>query len=107
MPFGSPFEEIPSDVFRDFKRGLAGGIDVDLGDAGRMLRVDLEIFAAQTDAFEAAAGGAAQRIAADAAGDDAVIAEKAGHVGEVGGAPPSSLPLGRTSQRSSPRPTML
>ena len=85
LPLGSPLKEIPSDVFGDLKSRLASRIDIDLGGAGGMLRVDLQKFAAQADTLEAASSGSAERVAADAAGDDAVIAEQARHVREIGG----------------------
>ena len=85
LPLRSPFEEIPRDIFDNIESGLAGWVDIDLGDTGGMSRVDLKKFAAETDALKAASSVAAERVAADTARHDAVIAQEAGHVGKVGG----------------------
>ena len=94
LPFRRPFEVIPGATGREFKGRLSHRIDIYFRRTRGMLRVDLEEFAAEADAFEATSSGAAERVAADAAGDDAVIAEKAGHVGEIGGCAAEFFPFG-------------
>src|SRR5882757_3883552 len=93
LPFGSPFKEIPRDIFRDMKGGLASRVDIDFGGTGGVFRVELQEFATQTDSLQAAASGATKRVAADAAGDDPVIAEQARHVSEICGGAAEFLPL--------------
>ncbi len=67
------------------KSGLAGGVDVHFDYARRMARVELDRRCAQTQALEALRCGTSKLIIADAAGDDAGIAQQICHIGEVGG----------------------
>src|SRR4029077_15681592 len=83
-PGRSPFEEIPGYVLRDVKSGLARGVDVHFDCARRMNRIELDCRCGQTQKLEALCRGAAKIVIADTAGDDARVAKKIRHVGEIG-----------------------
>src|SRR5256885_11075578 len=75
-PLRRPFEEIPSDIFRDFESGLAGGINGDFHGSSGMRRIDLNVSGANAETFEAATRGASEGITAHATGDNAFIAKR-------------------------------
>jgi len=87
--------------------GLSPEIDFDLDGAGRMSQVTLNTADVKPAGLEMPKRFLTEAIVTDTAGNDAGIAEQRRDVCEIRGAPPSCLPFGKRSQRSSPRPTTM
>src|SRR5579859_215008 len=83
LPRGGPFQEIPRHWLCDLKSRLALRVKLYLRDSRAICLIGLDTGVAEPESLQPASGLETEFIAADAAGDDTLIAEQACHVGKV------------------------